>query len=203
MRSSQVILLNGPSSSGKTTLGRALQSALGSPFFYWSSDQLVDAEVLPSVDREAKTGEWSWRTIRPRFFDGFHRCAAAIADAGNDMILEHVIEFRSWYVDLVTLLRHHSVLFVGVHCEISELERREQLRGDRRVGEGRSHLEDGVHTWGRYDVEVDTSRLSRDGARDRVVESFLRHDRARSAFRSAWLDLERGGSASSRSGNRP
>ncbi len=172
MRSSRVILLNGPSSSGKTTLGRAVQLALGSPFFYWSSDQLVDADVLPSVDRTAKTGEWSWRTIRPRFFDGFHRCAAAIADAGND---------------LVTLLRHHSVFFVGVHCEIGELERREQLRGDRKVGEGRLHLEDGVHTWGRYDIEVDTSRLSRDGARDRVVEGFRRHDPARSAFRSACI----------------
>ena len=119
MGSAQVILLNGASSSGKTTLGRAVQSALGSPFFYFSSDQLVDADVLPSVDRKAKTGQWAWRTIRPRFFDGFHRCAAAIADAGNDMIVEHVIEFRSWYVDLVTLLRHHSVFFVGVHCEIS------------------------------------------------------------------------------------
>ncbi len=194
MRSSRVILLNGPSSSGKTTLGRAVQSALGSPFFYFSSDQLVDADVLPSVDRTVKTGEWSWRTIRPRFFDGFHRCAAAIADAGNDMIIEHVIEFRNWYIDLVTLLRHHSVFFVGVHCEIGELERREQLRGDRKVGEGRLHLEDGVHTWGRYDIEVDTSRLSRDGARDRVVESFLRHDPGRGAFRSAWFDLERGGS---------
>lgn len=203
MRSSRVVLLNGPSSSGKTTLGRAVQCALGSPFFYFSSDQLVDADVLPSVDRTVKTGEWSWRTIRPRFFDGFHRCAAAIADAGNDMILEHVIEFRSWYIDLVTLLRHHSVFFVGVHCEISELERRERVRGNRRVGEGRLHLEDGVHTWGRYDIEVDTSRLSRDGARDRVVEGFRLHDPARSAFRSAWLDLERGGSAPSRGGNRP
>ena len=83
-----------------------------------------------------------------------------------------MIEFRSWYIDLVTLLRHHSVFFVGVHCEINELERRERLRGDRKVGEGRLHLEDGVHTWGRYDIEVDTSRLSRDGARDRVVDGF-------------------------------
>jgi chloramphenicol 3-O phosphotransferase len=169
---------------------------LGSPFFYFSSDQLVDADVLPSVDRQAKTGEWAWRTIRPRFFDGFHRCAAAIADSGNDMILEHVIEFRSWYVDLVTLLRHHAVFFVGVHCEIGELERRERVRGDRRVGEGRSHLEDGVHTWGRYDVEVDTFRFSEEAARGRVVEAFRRHEPERSAFRAAWLDLQRGGASS-------
>ncbi len=119
-----------------------------------------------------------------------------MADAGNDMIVEHVIEFRSWYVDLVTLLRHHAVFFVGVHCEIGELERRERVRGDRRVGEGRSHLEDGVHTWGRYDVEVDTLRFSEEAARGRVVEAFRRHDPERSAFRAAWLDLQRGGASS-------
>ena len=62
-----------------------------------------------------------------------------------------------------------------------------------RFGEGRSHLEDGVHTWGRYDVEVDTSRFSEEATRGRVVEAFRRHDPERSAFRAAWLDLQRGG----------
>jgi chloramphenicol 3-O phosphotransferase len=100
----QVILLNGASSSGKTTLARALQRGLGTPFFYFSSDQLVTAGVLPDVDRTATTGPWAWRTIRPRFFDGFHRATAALAAAGNSLIVEHVIEFQSWYDDLLVLL---------------------------------------------------------------------------------------------------
>ena len=109
------------------------------------------------MDRTAESGPWAWQTVRPLFFDGFHRCVAALADAGNLLIVEHVIEFQSWFDDLVSLLAHHDVFFVGVHCPLPELERRERERGDRRIGEGRAHLEDGVHTFGAYDFEVDTS----------------------------------------------
>ena len=151
-----IIFLNGASSAGKTTLALTLQKTLSRPYMYFSSDKLVEANVLPSVDREAEDGEWAWRVIRPRFFDGFHRCVAALATAGNALIVEHVIEFQVWLDDLVLLLAPFDVFFVGVHCPIEEMERREWARGDRRIGEGRSHLEDGVHSWGKYDFEVDT-----------------------------------------------
>jgi len=156
MSDSNIIFLNGASSSGKTTLGRTLQQCLGTPYFYISSDQLVAANILPWVDRNAPDGERSWRVIRPRFFDGFHRCIAGLAGAGNFLIVEHVLEVQSWLDDCVRLLAPFDVFFVGVHCPIEELERRERERGDREIGEGRSHLFDGVHTWGEYDFEVDT-----------------------------------------------
>ena len=154
MPATSIIFLNGPSSSGKTTLGHALQQILETPYFYFSSDQLVQANVLPRVDRGAKTGEWAWRTIRPHFFDGFHRCIAALATAGNPLIVEHVLEFQSWLDDCVQLLAPFDVFFVGVHCPLEELERRERQRGNREIGEGRSHQEEGVHSWGPYDFEV-------------------------------------------------
>jgi chloramphenicol 3-O-phosphotransferase len=43
---------------------------------------------------------------------------------------------------------------------IEEIERREVKRGDREIGEGRSHIEDGIHTWSDYDITVDTFELS-------------------------------------------
>ena len=156
----QIILLNGASSAGKTTLGRALQAHLPHPYFYFSSDQLVEAQVLPAVDRQADAGPWAWRTVRPRFFDGFHRCIAALAAAGNPLIVEHVLERQAWCDALVRLLAPFDVFFVGVHCPLDELERRERLRGDRQPGEGRAHLADGVHTWGPYDFTVDTAALT-------------------------------------------
>ena len=160
MQETSIIFLNGASSSGKTTLGRALQQALDVPYFYISSDQLVEANILPAVDRDAQEGERSWRVIRPRFFDGFHRCIAALAGAGNSLIVEHVLEFPEWLDDCVRLLAPFDVFFVGVHCPLPELERRERERGNRTIGEGRSHLLDGVHTWGMYDFEIDTSLQS-------------------------------------------
>lgn len=153
----RIIFLNGASSSGKTTLGRALQQAAPFPLLYFSSDQLVDAQVLPAIERRHDAGPWAWKTIRPRFFDGFHRCIAALADAGNDLVVEHVVEHRTWLEDCVSLLASHDVFYVGVHCGLAELERREVARGDRIPGEGRSHLEDGIHAWSAYDFEIDTS----------------------------------------------
>jgi chloramphenicol 3-O phosphotransferase len=39
------------------------------------------------------------------------------------------------------MLEGLDIFVVSVHCEVEELDRREGLRGDRRVGEGREHLE--------------------------------------------------------------
>ena len=60
--------------------------------------------------------------------------------------------------DLRQILQPFDVFLVGVHCTLEELERRERLRGDRRIGEAREHVEvDGVHGFGPYDLEVDTT----------------------------------------------
>lgn len=160
MQNPQIIFLNGASSSGKTMLGRTLQQMLDEPYFYLSSDQLVAADFLPQVDRTIQSGPRAWHTVRPLFFDGFHRSIAAFASAGNSLIVEHVLEFQSWLDDCVRLLAPFDVFFVGVHCPLVELERRERERGDRAIGEGRSHLLEGVHSWGKYDFEVDTSVTS-------------------------------------------
>jgi chloramphenicol 3-O phosphotransferase len=165
-----VILLNGPSSSGKSTLGRALQRKMDSPFLYFSSDQLVEAKVLPDLARLG--AEWEWKRIRPRFFDGFHRSIAALAEAGNDLIVEHVLECEAWYLDCLRLLAPHDLFFVGVHCPLEELERRERARGNRYIGEGRSHLEEGVHTWGPYDFEIDTSLRDPEANAESVKAAF-------------------------------
>jgi chloramphenicol 3-O phosphotransferase len=79
--------------------------------------------------------------VRPQFFAGFHRRLPAFAAAGNDLIVEHVIESPAWRHDLAVLLANLDVFLVGVHCDLDELDRRERVRGDRRRGEGRTHVQ--------------------------------------------------------------
>ncbi|MDQ3002234.1 MAG: chloramphenicol phosphotransferase CPT family protein [Fibrobacterota bacterium] len=172
MKKSQIIFLNGASSSGKTTLGRALQKILPQPFLYLSSDLLIDANILPEINSMEQRVEWKWENIRPIFFDGFHRSIPAMALAGNDLIVEHVLEFKTWYDDCRQLLEPFDVFYVGVFCPIPELELREKKRGDRRIGEGRSHLEDGVHTWGPYDFIIDTSLSNPEVSAQHVLNAF-------------------------------
>lgn len=54
---------------------------------------------------------------------------------------------------LVRLLAKLDVFFVGVHCPLPELERREKERGDRRIGEARTDFET-IHEFAEYDFEV-------------------------------------------------
>jgi chloramphenicol 3-O phosphotransferase len=153
----RVLLLNGASSSGKSTLATALQEALDEPFLHVSSDHFVAAGMLPRRRDDDGPFDW-WRHVRPRFFAGFHRCLPALAQAGNDLIIEHVIEFHAWREELARLLADLDVFIIGVHCSLDELDRRERARGDRRIGEGRAHVTiDRIHTFGPYDLEVDTT----------------------------------------------
>ena len=153
----RIILLNGASSSGKSTLADSLQTALDQPFLHVSSDLFVAAGMLPPRRDDGGPFDW-WHQVRPRFFAGFHRCLPAFALAGNDLIVEHVIEFAGWRAELAVLLADLDVFLVGVHCAPDELDRRERLRGDRRIGEGRAHVEvNGIHTFGPYDFEIDTT----------------------------------------------
>jgi chloramphenicol 3-O phosphotransferase len=151
----RVILLNGASSSGKSTLARALQATLPEPFLHVSSDQLVG--MLPRRADDGGPFDW-WHQVRPRFFAGFHRCLPALASAGNDVIVEHILEFPAWRAELAGLLAGLDVFLVGVHCDLDEIDRRERSRGDRRIGAGRTHVTvDRIHTFGPYDLEIDTT----------------------------------------------
>lgn len=146
-----IILLHGASSSGKSTIARALQARLSLPFWHISIDHLRDAGVLPS-DR-FKSGEFDWKAARPAFFDGFHASLAAYAQAGNNLILEHILEDDTWPDQLRVLFAPFDVYFVGVHCPVDILEAREKARGDRPVGSARKDFET-IHIGKTYDLEV-------------------------------------------------
>lgn len=185
----RIIFLNGASSSGKSTLAKAMQEALPEPFLHVSSDHLVASGMLP-VRRDPDGPFAWWQQMRPRFFDGFHRCLPALGAAGNDLIVEHIIEFRAWREYLARLLYGLDVFLVGVHCDLAEIDRRERDRADRRRGEGRSHVEtDLIHTFGPYDFEVDTT----DAIPSVVAHSVLAAWRTRGAGRALWQGNTIGG----------
>ncbi|MDX6393174.1 MAG: chloramphenicol phosphotransferase [Streptosporangiaceae bacterium] len=84
-------------------------------------------------------------------------------------------------IDLARLLEGLDVFLVGVHCDLAEIDRRERDRGDRCIGEGRSHVElDLIHTFGPYDLNVDTTH----GISGALTESVLAAWRARGLWRA-------------------
>mgnify|MGYP001171536321 CR=1 FL=1 len=153
--SGSVILLNGASSSGKSTIAHAAQSVLSKPFWHYSIDHLLEARVLPQV--RIDSGEFPWSGLRPSFFEGFHRSIPALAQAGNNLLVEHIIETNEWMDRLLDLLAEHDVFFVGVHCPLAELECRELERGNRRIGEARADFAV-AHMHCEYDLELDGTK---------------------------------------------
>ncbi|RJF72976.1 chloramphenicol phosphotransferase [Deinococcus cavernae] len=147
-----LILVNGASSAGKTTLCRALRDALPRPFLHFSLDFFMfDANVLPRTP-EGRIRDW--QQLRPRVFEGFNRCLPALLDAGNNLVVDYIIETPAMWAEFRHFLSGHDVFLVGVHCPIEELERREQARADRRIGDARRDAET-VHTFTPYDLELD------------------------------------------------
>lgn len=149
----KIIILNGPSSSGKTALALALQKQLDLPFTRFSFDLFLDHNAFPM--EQIRNGTFSWDSMRPSVFRGIHQCLPALATAGNNIIFDHIIETKLWLHHLISLISELDVFFVGLHCSLEELERREVQRGDRRKGEAR--LDYGtVHSITSYDLELDS-----------------------------------------------
>ena len=145
------VVITGEIGSGKTTLTLALQNQFDIPFLRFSFDLFLDFNALPM--EQIKHGTFSWSSMRPSVFNGLHQCIPALATAGNNLIVDHIIETQAWMIDLVKLLSEYDVYFVGLHCSLPELERREIERGNRRTGEARADFEI-VHTFGSYDLEL-------------------------------------------------
>lgn len=151
-----ILLLNGTSSSGKSSIAGELLRRWPTPAFRLAVDDLnamrAKAQTL-ALDGEALD------TVLRRTRAGFHRAVAGMAEAGNDVIMDHVLSEPWRLADCLELFRPYSVIFVGVHCQLTELNRREAARGDRPSGVAAGQI-NAVHRHGDYDVEVDTTHHS-------------------------------------------
>jgi len=140
-----------------------------------SIDHLRDGGVLP-LERYA-SGEFAWQEHREAFFRGFHLSLGAYAQSGNDLIVEHIIEKREWKELLVDVFKDIDIFFVGIHCPVEELERREKLRGDRPLGGARKDFET-IHAFNCYDLEIDGTLPPEENA-ELVISAWLQREDAR------------------------
>lgn len=176
----RIIFLHGASSSGKSTLARGIRDAIELPFWHISIDHLCDAGVLPT--ERINKGDFRWRDMRAPFFEGYHRSLQAYASAGNNLIIEHILDTPGWQKQLAEVLAPYDMFFVGVHCPLPELIRREQARGDRPMGSAEQDFHT-IHRGVSYDLEVQTE----DGAEHNIgtIIAAWRQRSAPSAFARA------------------
>lgn len=167
-----IILLNGASSSGKTTLVRAWQQAMATPYldagldrFLWMLPgrylkQPLWDDVLGLATEAGETGH--------RLVHGMHRAIAALSRAGNYVVADHVLVEPEWVTDCANVLADLPAWLIGVRCPLPVLVERERSRGDRTLGQAAAQHER-VHAHGVYDFEVDTSLMSPEECADAII----------------------------------
>ena len=158
----QVIVLNGGSSSGKSGIARCLQAILPEPWLSLGVDTLIEA--MPVSAQASDSGiqfpPGGSVVIGPEFRvldEAWAAGVAAMAQAGARVIVDDVFlggatSQQRWQRALGTL----PVLWVGVRCDGAVAEAREIARGDRPAGMAASQAEV-VHQGVAYDLEVDTT----------------------------------------------
>lgn len=160
-QATQVIVLNGGSSSGKTGIARCLQAILPRPWLRLGVDDLIDA--LPPALTASGSGVAFGAQGEVEIGAGFREAEAAwltgiaaMARAGARVIVDDV--FLGGAASQERLRVHLDgieTLWVGVRCAPEVAAGRELARGDRVAGMAASQAEI-VHRGVRYDVEVDT-----------------------------------------------
>jgi chloramphenicol 3-O phosphotransferase len=158
----EVIVLNGGSSAGKSGIARCLQTILPDPWLTFGVDTFVEALPAPMRDSEAGIafGPDGQVTVGPAFQTldrAWSRGIAAMVHAGARVILDEVFLGGATSQDRWrTALDGLQVLWVGVRCDSAVAAGREVARGDRVTGMAQSQAQI-VHHGVTYDLEVDTT----------------------------------------------
>ncbi|MFF5703118.1 chloramphenicol phosphotransferase CPT [Streptomyces sp. NPDC012794] len=158
----QMIILNGTSSSGKSGIVRCLQAELPDQWLAFGCDSFVDA--LPARMRDADGGivfgedgavsvGADFRALEEAWTEGI----ATMARAGARIVVDDVFlggaqSQERWRRALGGL----DVLWVAVRCDPEVAAGRETARGDRTPGMAASQAAV-VHEGVSYDLEVDTT----------------------------------------------
>ncbi|WP_066052743.1 chloramphenicol phosphotransferase CPT family protein [Robertmurraya korlensis] len=144
----KIIFLNGVSSAGKSTLSKKIVKHLPN-YFHFSVD---DFDLI--IERMEERGTDRLIPVPTETF--FHQSIAMFSDQGVNLIVDHVLHDEETVTDAYKTLRNYPIYFVGVHCPLEELERREQVRGDRRIGQAKLQLQFVHQQSETYNIEVDT-----------------------------------------------
>jgi len=129
-----ILLLNGTSSSGKTSLVKALQTLLPEPFldagldrFLWMlPKRYLDRPLWDDVLGLATEAGAAGRQLAT----GMHHAIAELSRRGCHVVADHVLVEPAWVEECARLFHDLPAWLVGVHCPLAVLEERERIGMD-------------------------------------------------------------------------
>ena len=149
----QIILLNGPSSSGKSTLAKELQVLI--------RERRSENYEVVSIDDFMKTNPMETIYEDDVFTISGDLCERVleILRTGSGVIIDHVITSERIFRQLKEILSAYPLRMVHITCPVEILRKREQARGDRCSGSAEASAEY-LYPKDGYDLIIDTGMKS-------------------------------------------
>ena len=156
-----IIVLNGTSSSGKTTLARELQAKCHEVYLLCSLDAFWNMTPygIPAGSKNF-----------PNMKQALSKSVRALAETGHNVIVDIVFCGHKTYFELTKELKGLNFSLVKVECSLEELRKREVARGDRTLGLAESQY-DSVHEGILYDLNINTQTSSLEECAQKIIDS--------------------------------
>ena len=202
---SNIIFLNGCSSSGKTTLAIKLQQLLEDPYQHIALDQFRDGmpmrlrglnspegtpgsrglNVVPIEKNGELVTSIEFGDYGEDVLSSMRRSIALFQNAGMNVIIDDLLFKSNYLEDYVKVLDCDHTWFIGVKCSLEIVKKREETRAGRFPGTATSHFEQ-VHEHGEeYDLEIDTSESSAREVAQKIIVRLTHPPVAFSRIRAA------------------
>ncbi|MBX9688911.1 MAG: chloramphenicol phosphotransferase CPT family protein [Candidatus Obscuribacterales bacterium] len=193
MTAGRLIIINGGSSAGKTSMAVAFQEIAQEPYFllgidlFWFSmpQKEIDLEtVSPQYyswceDRD-EDGKQYFRILPGKYLNesmlARYKSIAAYLDRGLNVIADEVFWTKEWLLESLRVLENYKTYYIGIRCSDQELSRREAARGDRYLGWARGS-QIYAHKDAIYDLEIENSNKSPDECAIEI-KNFIESDKA-------------------------
>lgn len=161
-----VILLNGPSSSGKSTLSKALRELILKNSAQNCGIISIDDYLNTSPDRTIYEDDVF------EISEDMYRSALDILEKGSCVIIDHVITSRRIYELLINTFSSYRIKTVRVFCSPEILRKRETERKDRCPGSADAS-ERYLFPKEGYDLVIDTGIYSPTESAARIYDAFF------------------------------
>lgn len=190
---SKVIFLNGCGSSGKTSIVNALQHISSDLWLTFGIDTFIDMipfgkqepylKFIPGQNEHGPTMHVNAGLEAKKLFGVMPSFAEMLATNGNNLIIDEVLFDEDSLKAYVENLKHQTVYYIGVFCDLKVMQEREVLRRDRCIGLSNDQI-DRVHQGilNLYDFKIDTTNLSSFEAA-RLILKFMDDNPTPQAFR--------------------
>ncbi len=185
MKQGLIVLMNGTSSSGKTSISMELMNQKEILFHHLSVDDFIkdffnnkfsDIEPTREVDEQV-IAQIMFNPLASMYFSTIK----LFSEMGLNVIVDTVIENDKWFNECLDVFYDQPTLFVGVICSKEELIRREQARGDRHIGLASSQFSK-VYSIDEYDLEVNTEEMNPTECAEKIL-SFMKSNEEYSVFK--------------------